>query len=81
MLITLCFFYKIDYGPQVTACRGNAHTPRKLRCAAKILYEIMLTVFLCLTKPSKRAVRGAVLLAPASMQERFCVSWHNFYSI
>ena len=24
------------------------------------------------TKPSKRAVRGAVLLAPASMQGRFC---------
>jgi hypothetical protein len=41
----------------------------------------MLEGFLCLTKPSKRAIRGAVLLAPASMQERFCVSWHNFYSI
>lgn len=28
---------------------------------------------LCPTKPSKRAVHGAVLLAPASLQERFCV--------
>jgi hypothetical protein len=28
-----------------------------------------------LTKPSKRAVHGAVLLAPASLQERFCVLW------
>lgn len=28
-----------------------------------------------MTKPSKRAVHGAVLLAPASLQERFCVSW------
>ena len=54
---------------------------RVLRFVGKILYEIMLDRFLCLTKPSKRAVRGAVLLAPASMQERFCVSWHNFYSI
>ena len=60
---------------------GNAHAPRKLRCVAKILYEIMLEGFLCLTKPSKRAIRGAVLLAPASMQGRFCASWHNFYSI
>ena len=41
----------------------------------------MLEGFLCLTKPSKRAFRGAVLLAPASMHGRFCVSWHNFYSI
>ena len=54
---------------------------RVLRFVGKILYEIMLEELLCLTKPSKRAVRGAVLLAPASMQERFCVSWHNFYSI
>ena len=62
---------------------GDRHTqlPRVLRCAAKILYGIMLEGLLCLTKPSKRAVRGAVLLAPASMQERFCASWHNFYSI
>ena len=54
----------------------GAHVfPPSLRCVAKILYEIMLDGFLCLTKPSKRAVRGAVLLAPASMQGRFCVSW------
>ena len=36
---------------------------RVLRFVGKILYEIMLEGFLCLTKPSKRAVRGAVLLA------------------
>ena len=74
------FFYKITDRRSAPAV-GNAHTPHKLRCAAKILYEIMLEGFLCLTKPSKRAIRGAVLLAPASMQERFCASWHNFYSI
>ena len=48
---------------------------RVLRFVGKILYEIMLEVFLYLTKPSKRAVHGAVLLAPASMPGRFCVSW------
>ena len=32
---------------------------RVLRFVGKILYEIMLEGFLCLTKPSKRAVRGA----------------------
>jgi len=54
----------------------RTHTlPPSLRYVAKILYEIMLDVFLCLTKPSKRAVHGAVLLAPASMPGRFCVSW------
>ena len=53
---------------------------RVLRFVGNILYEIMLGVFLCLTKPSKRAVRGAVLLAPASLQGRFCALWHNFYS-
>ena len=36
---------------------------RVLRFVGKILYEIMLEGFLCLTKPSKRAVHGAVLLA------------------
>ena len=51
-----------------------------LRFVGKILYEIMLEGFLCLTKPSNRAVQGAVLLAPASLQGRFCTSWHNFYS-
>jgi hypothetical protein len=51
-----------------------------LRFVGKILYEIMLEGFLCLTKPSKRAVHGAVLLAPASLQGRFCALWHNFYS-
>ena len=51
---------------------------RVLRFVGKILYEIMLEGFLCLTKPSKRAVHGAVLLAPASLQGRFCASWHNF---
>ena len=56
-------------------------SPGALRYVAKILYEIMLEGFLCLTKPSKRAVHGAVLLAPASLQGRFCASWHNFYSI
>ena len=79
MLITLYFSIKLRTAGH--RLPGNAHTPHKLRCAAKILYEIMLEGFLCLTKPSKRAIRGAVLLAPASMQERFCVSWHNFYSI
>ena len=53
---------------------------RVLRFVGKILYEIMLEGFLCLTKPSKRAVRGAVLLAPASLQGRFCDLRHNFYS-
>ena len=33
---------------------------RVLRFVGKILYEIMLEGFLCLTKPSKRAVHGAV---------------------
>ena len=37
---------------------------RVLRFVGKILYEIMLEGFLCLTKPSKRAVHGAVLLRP-----------------
>ena len=46
-----------------------------LRFATKILYEIMLLGFLRPTKPSKRAVHGAVLLTPASMQVRFCASW------
>ena len=46
-----------------------------LRLAPKILYEIMLLALLCLTKPSKRAVHSAVLLAPASMQVHFCASW------
>ena len=49
------------------------HSPVALRYVAKMLYEIMLDGFLCLTKPSKRAVRGAVLLTPASMQGCFCV--------
>ena len=39
---------------------------RVLRFVGKILYEIVLEGFLCLKKPSKRAVRGAILLAPAS---------------
>ena len=34
---------------------------RVLRFVGKILYEIMLEGFLCLTKPSKRAVRGSPL--------------------
>ena len=33
---------------------------RVLRFVGKILYEIMLEGFLCLTKPSKRAVHGTV---------------------
>ena len=37
---------------------------RSLRFAAKILYEIMLLGFLCLTKPSKRAFHGAVSPCP-----------------
>ena len=49
--------------------------PPSLRLAPRILYEIMLLALLCLTKPSKRAVHGAVLLAPASMQVHFCASW------
>ena len=79
MLITLYFSTKLQAAGH--RLQGNAHAPHKLRCVAKILYEIMLEGFLCLTKPSKRAIRGAVLLAPASMQGRFCASWHNFYSI
>ena len=51
-----------------------------LRLAPKILYEIMLLALLCLTKPSNRAVHGAVLLAPASMQVRFCASLLDFGS-
>ena len=35
---------------------------RVLRFVGKILYEIMLEGFLCLTKPSKRAVRGVSAL-------------------
>ena len=35
------------------------HSSGALRYVAKMLYEIMLEGFLCLTKPSKRAVRGA----------------------
>ena len=50
MLITLYFSIKLRTAGHLLP--GNAHTPRKLRCAAKILYEIMLTVFLCLTKPA-----------------------------
>ena len=42
----------------------HKHSPVALRYVAEILYEIMLDGFLCLTKPSKRAVRGAVLLTP-----------------
>ena len=53
---------------------------RVLRFVGKILYEIMLEGFICLKKPSKSAVRCAVLLAPASLQGRFCALWHNFYS-
>ena len=37
---------------------------RVLRFVGKILYEIMLEGFLCLTKPSKRAVHGAVSPCP-----------------
>ena len=50
MLITLYFSIKLRTAGH--RLPGSAHTPRKLRCAAKILYEIMLTVFLCLTKPA-----------------------------
>ena len=58
---------------------GHALSP-SLRFATKILYEIMLLGFLCTTKPSNRALHGAVLLAPASMQVRFCASWLGFRS-
>ena len=37
---------------------------RVLRFVGKILYEIMLEGFLCLTKPAKRAVHGAVSPCP-----------------
>ena len=37
---------------------------RVLRFVGKILYEIMLEGFLCLTKSSKRAVHGAVSPCP-----------------
>ena len=47
---------------------------RVLRFVGKILYEIMLEGFLCLTKPSKRALRGAVLLDLPSMASHFCAS-------
>ena len=55
----------------------RAHTYSRRRYAAWLRYctKLCLIGFLCLTKPSKRAVRGAVLLAPASMQGRFCVLW------
>ena len=46
---------------------------RVLRSVGKILYEIMLDVFLCLTKPSKRAVHGAALLELPSVGAHFCV--------
>ena len=72
----------IDVVRGAAAGTAVAHVlSRVLRFVGKILYEIMLEGFLCLTKPSKRAVRGAILLAPASLQGRFCASWHNFYSI
>ena len=48
---------------------------RVLRFVGKILYEIMLEGFLCLTKPSKRAVHGAVLLDLSSMASHFCASY------
>ena len=47
---------------------------RVLRFVGKILYEIMLEGFLCLTKPSKRAVHGAVLLELPSLGAHFYVS-------
>ena len=51
---------------------GVAHVLScRLRFTVKILYELCFLGFLCLTKQSKRAVHGAVLLAPASLQERF----------
>ena len=70
-----CNFLWDEYGTQAPGT-GRAYVLLPwLRYVAKILYEIMLDVFLYLTKPSKRAVHGAVLLAPASMQGRFCVLW------
>ena len=43
-----------------------------LRFVTKILYEIMLLGFLCPTKPSKRAVHGAILLG-------ICPFHNDFY--
>ena len=70
-----CNFLGDDYGMQAPGTGLTRTLPPSLRYVAKILYEIMLEVFLYLTKPSKRAIHGAVLLAPASMPGRFCVSW------
>ena len=46
--------------------------PLSLRFATKILYEIMLLGFLCPTKPSKRAVHGAILIG-------ICPFHNDFY--
>ena len=66
-------FCALIAGRYVSRGRMGRHAlSLSLRFATKILYEIMLLGFLCSTKPLKRAVHGAVLLAPASMQVRFC---------
>ena len=45
-------------------CPAAEALSRSLRYAAKILYELCFLGFLCLTKPSKRAVHGAVSPCP-----------------
>ena len=54
-----CNFLWDEYGTQAPGTRHAQVLLPWLRYAVKILYEIMLEVFLCLTKPSKRAARGA----------------------
>ena len=51
--------YWREVGTYVPGTGGAHELLRSLRYVAKILYEIMLEGFLCLTKPSKRAARGA----------------------
>ena len=54
---------------------GVAHVLScRLRFTVKILYELCFLGFLCLTKQSKRAVHGAVLLELPSVGAHFYVS-------
>ena len=69
-----CNFLWDEYGTQAPGTDAHTYSPASLRYVAKILYEIMLEFFLYLTKPSKRAVHGAVLLDLPSMASHFCVS-------
>ena len=55
-------------------CPAAEAFSRSLRYAAKILYELCFLGLLCPTKPSKRAVHGAILLELPSVGAHFCVS-------